>query len=109
MRVARQRGLRVVLSDEEHARIKATADTVGMSMSKFLREVGQGFEPKSKLDAERVGEIIRTRGDLNRVGGLLKLCLDERLGEGASPRDVAVLAEQIAVISEEIRQKVRAL
>lgn len=109
MRSARQRGLRIVLSEEEHADIKETAEAVGMSMSKLLRQLGQGFEPKSKLDADRVREIIRARGDLNRIGGLLKLWLDERPGEGATKEDVAALVDQIAAISEEIRLKVRTL
>ena len=45
----------------------------------------------------------------NRLGNLLKLWLDQCPGEGASSQDVAVLAEQIAATSEEIRHKVRAL
>lgn len=98
-----------MLSDEEHASIREAAEAVGMSMSKLLRQLGQGFEPKSILDADRVREIIRTRGDLNRVGGLLKLWLDERPGQGGATEDVAALVDQIAAISEEIRLKVRTL
>jgi len=109
MRAARERGLRVVLSDEEHARIKATAASVGMSMAELVRRLTLGFEPKSRLDGERIEEIIRARGDLNRLGNLLKLWLDQRPSEGAGSQEVAVLAEQIATISEEIRHKVRAL
>lgn len=109
MRAARERGLRVVLSDEEHARLKATAASAGMSMAEVVRRLTKGAELKSRLDGERVEEIIRTRGDLNRLGNLLKLWLDQRPGEGASAQDVAALAEQIATISEEIRHKVRAL
>lgn len=106
---ARERGLRIVLSDDEHARIKATAASVGMSMAELVRRLTLGYEPKSRLDGERVEEIIRTRGDLNRLGNLLKLWLDQRPGEGASSQEVAALAKQIATISEEIRHKVRGL
>lgn len=109
MKAARERGLRIVLSDEEHARIKAIAASAGMSMAEVVRRLTKGVELKSRLDGERVEEIIRTRGDLNRLGNLLKLWLDQRSGEGASTRDVAALAEQIAATSEEIRHKVRAL
>lgn len=109
MRAARQRGLRVVLSDEEHASIKVLAAATKMSMAEVVRRLTQGAELKSRLDGERVEEIIRTRGDLNRLGNLLKLWLDQHPGEGASAQEVAALAEQISVISEEIRQKVRAL
>lgn len=109
MRAARQRGLRVVLSNEEHARIKALAAATKMSMAEVVRRLTKGVELKSRLDGERVEEIIRTRGDLNRLGNLLKLWLDQRPGEGASSQEVAALAEQIAATSEEIRHKVRAL
>ncbi len=109
MRAARERGLRVVLSDEEHARIKATAALVGISMGELVRRLTLGFEPKSRLDGDRIEELIRTRGDLNRLGNLLKLWLDQRPGEGVSSQNVMALAEQIANISEEIRYKVRAL
>ena len=98
-----------MLSDAEHARIKATAASVGMSMAELVRRLTLGYEPKSRLDGERVEEIIRTRADLNRLGNLLKLWLDQRPDEGASAQEVAALAEQIAATSEEIRHKVRAL
>ncbi len=106
---ARERGLRIVLSDDEHARIKATAASVRMSMAELVRRLTLGYEPKSRLDGERVEEIIRTRGDLNRLGNLLKLWLDQRPGEGVSPEEVEALVDQIAATSEEIRHKVRAL
>lgn len=106
---ARERGLRVVLSNEEHARIKAIADSAGLSMAELVRRLTKGAELKSRLDGERVEEIIRTRADLNRLGNLLKLWLDQRPGEGASPEEIAALAKQIATTSEEIRHKVRAL
>lgn len=109
MRAARERGLRVMLSDQEHARIKAIATSAGMSMAEVVRRLTKDAELTSRLDGERIEEIIRTRGDLSRLGNLLKLWLDQRPGEGLSSQDVAVLAEQIASISEEIRHKVRAL
>lgn len=109
MRAARQHGLRVVLSSDEHARIKALAADTKMSMAEVVRRLTRGAELKSQLDSEGKEEIIRTRGDMNRLGNLLKLWLDQRPGEGLSTQEVAALAEQIAAISEEIRHKVRAL
>lgn len=109
MRAARERALHVVLSDEEHAHIKATAASARMSMAEVVRRLTKRAELKSRLDGERVEEIIRTRGDLNRLGNLLKLWLDQRPGEGLSTQEVSALADRIAVIAEEIRHKVRAL
>ena len=109
MRAARERGLRVMLSDQEHARIKAIATSAGMSMAEVVRRLTKDAELTSRLDGERIEEIIRTRGDLSRLGNLLKLWLDQRPGEGLTSYEVAALAQQIASISEEIRHKVRAL
>lgn len=106
---ARTRRLLVTLSDAEHAGIKANAKVVGMSMSKYLRRVGLGSAPKPVIDAEHIREVIRARGDLGRVGGLLKLLLLERPSEAVAVGEIRVLVGEIASISEEIRQKVRAL
>lgn len=106
---ARTRRLLVTLSEAEHADIKANATRVGMSMSMYLRKIGLGFEPKSQLDAEIARDLIRVRGDLGKVGGLLKLWVMERPDEGLSVDGVSTLADQLSAVAEEIRQKVRAL
>ena len=72
---------------EEKARIEANAKSAGMSVARFLREVGQGYRVKSVVDYQQVRELARINGDLGRLGGLLKLWLsnDERtahFGEG---------------------------
>jgi hypothetical protein len=109
MSCARTRRLLVTLSEAEHAGIKANAKVVGMSMSKYLRRVGLGYAPKPAIDAEHIREVIRARGDLGRVGGLLKLLLSERPAEGVEVGEIRVLVGEIASVSDEIRQKVRAL
>lgn len=106
---ARSRRFLVTLSETEHAEIKSIAAQVGMSMSMYLRRVGLGFEPKSKLDAAIARDLIKTRGDLGKVGGLLKLWLMERPNDGLPADDVVALAHQLNAVAEEIREKVRAL
>lgn len=78
-------------------------------MAEVVRRLTKSAEITSRLDGERIEEVIRTRGDLNRLGNLLKLWLDQRPGEGLSSNEVAALAQQISAISEEIRHKVRGL
>ena len=109
MSCARTRRLLVTLSEAEHAGIKANAKVVGMSMSKYLRRVGLGYAPKSVIDAQHIREVIRARGDLGRVGGLLKLLLSERPSEGVEIGEIRGLVGELASVSDEIRQKVRAL
>lgn len=79
-RKRRQQHLRVpVLPDEKEA-IERQAKQAGMSVARYLREVGQGYEIRGVMDYEQVRELARINGDLGRLGGLLKLWLinDER-------------------------------
>lgn len=66
---------------QEKMGIQEMARTTGNSASAYLRKVGLGYEVKSVLDFEGVGELAKVNGDLGRLGGLLKLWLsnDKRL------------------------------
>ena len=65
----------------EKAAIEEMAHSTGNSTSAYLRKVGLGYEVRSVLDYERVGDLAKVNGDLGRLGGLLKLWLsnDKRL------------------------------
>ncbi|RSB43089.1 conjugal transfer protein TraJ [Brevundimonas sp. 357] len=105
----RNRPLRVVVSVDERRTIQENAKAAGLTVSAYLRAVGLGYEVRSVLDHEHVAEVTRARGDLGRVGGLLKLWLSERAGEGAAVEDVRALLEQIEAAQLEVREKVRSL
>ena len=84
---SRTRHLRVPVFPEEAEVIEAAAGRANMSVARYLREVGQGYQIRGVVDAEQVRELARINGDLGRLGGLLKLWLtdDERtsaFGEG---------------------------
>lgn len=100
---------KVAVSTDERAAIAANAKAAGMSISAYLRALGLGHEVRSVLDHEHVMEVMRARGDLGRVGGLLKLWLTERPGEGASVAEVRAILDQIDAAQAEVREKVRAL
>ena len=83
----REQHLRVPVFPEEKTLIEAQAQRAGMSVARFLREVGQGYRIGGVVDYVHVRELARINGDLGRLGGLLKLWLtnDERtaqFGEG---------------------------
>lgn len=59
----------------ERELIAKQAKATGMSMARYLRQVGMGYQVKGILDHEKVGELMRVSGDLGRLGGLLKLWL----------------------------------
>ena len=86
--------LRVPVLPEEKALIEAQAQRAGMSVARFLREVGQGYRIGGVVDYEQVRELARINGDLGRLGGLLKLWLtnDERTAQFGEATLRAVLA-----------------
>lgn len=69
--------LRVPVLPEEKAVIEANAAMAGVSVARFLRDVGQGYQVKGVMDYECVRELVRVNGDLGRLGGLLKLWLTD--------------------------------
>ena len=73
----RRQHLRVPVFPEEKEEIERQARQAGLSVARYLREVGQGYEIKGITDYERVRELARINGDLGRLGGLLKLLLTD--------------------------------
>jgi len=71
----RRHHLRVPVFPEEKGEIERQAKQAGMSVARFLREVGQGYKITGVVDYEQVRELARINGDLGRLGGLLKLWL----------------------------------
>lgn len=67
--------IKVYCLPEERELIEANAKVAGISVARYLREVGQGYRIKSIMDYQHVRELIRVNGDLGRLGGLLKLWL----------------------------------
>lgn len=57
---------------EEKASLQARAVAFGISMGELCRETIFGTRPKSKTDQSAVAELLATRADLGRLGGLLK-------------------------------------
>ena len=92
---ARPGPLKVVVSSSERAAIVERASACELSVSAYLRTLGLGFEPKSMLDNQAISHLLKALADLGRLGGLLKLWLSERPGQGASTVDVRRLLRQI--------------
>jgi Mobilization protein NikA len=106
----RRHHLRVPVFPEEEKFIKAQAKATGMSVARYLREVGQGYRIKSVVDYLQVRELARISGDLGRLGGLLKLWLtdDERVrnfGEGTIRR----LLDRILETQDEMKEVMKSV
>ncbi|OUL72179.1 plasmid mobilization protein [Paraburkholderia hospita] len=74
--------LKVSCTLEEKAQIEANARAAGLSVSRYLRNVGAGYTIRGVIDAELVGSLAKINADQGRLGGLLKLWLtnSEKLG-----------------------------
>ena len=86
--------IKVYCLPDEKELIEARARQAGISVARYLREVGQGYEIKGVMDYEQVRELARINGDLGRLGGLLKLWLtnDERTAQFGEATIRAVLS-----------------
>jgi hypothetical protein len=61
----------------ERLQIEANAHAAGLSLSTYLLQIGIGYRIRGMLDHQRVDELARINGDLGRLGGLLKLWLQD--------------------------------
>lgn len=106
--------LKVYCTKEERAVIEEQAQTAGMSVSEYLRRVGQGVPVQSRVDKQAVKELAKVAAALGRAGGLLKMLLknEERLlgytGAQmktltmATVKDMADMQSSLALISKRI-------
>ncbi len=79
-------------------RSKRNAQNTKLSNSEFLRNLGQGYEPKSTFDKEAIHELAKIHANQGRLGGLLKLWLSEKKGEGAPVKSVRSLLQEIETL-----------
>jgi hypothetical protein len=93
----RPRGNRmdVWADDVELAEITNRAKVLKLSRSEYLRNLGLGYQPKGQFDQEAIRELVKLHADQGRLGGLLKLWLAEKKGEGAPVQNVRAVLQQI--------------
>jgi hypothetical protein len=91
----RSRRLKVSVTEAERDRIHELAAITRLSVSSYLRTLGLGWEPRSTLDHQAVLALAKVNADQGRLGGLLKLWLSERPGQGASTFEVRRLLGEI--------------
>ena len=97
--------LKTYLTPEEFGEIQKSADRAGLSLSTFSRKVCLGFAVPSLEHQEARLELRRLKGDLGRLGGLVKQALangaDRQIVHkllhelDARQRDVQAAAERI--------------
>lgn len=80
---------------EEYDQIKRTAEKVRLPVSTLLRELALGHNPPSRIEQRTFLEVVHLRGDLGRLGGLLKMWLADAPGEAVSEADVRLALHKI--------------
>jgi len=109
----RNKPLKVYVSSDERLKIMDLATSCRLSPSAYLRIIGLGCQPKSAFDRESIRELAKVNADQGRLGGLLKLWLSERKGEGAPVGNVRSVLQQIenlqTVIAKLIMEEARHL
>jgi hypothetical protein len=74
---------------------RAETEAAGLSVSSYLRAAGLGHPVRSVLDHDAVMALAKVNADQGRLGGLLKLGLSQRPGDGAAETDVRQLLHGI--------------
>lgn len=102
----RRHRIDVWADDAELAEINTRCQALKLSRSEYLRNLGLGYEPKGQFDQEAIRELVKLHADQGRLGGLLKLWLAERKGEGANMQDVRSVLQQIESLQMELARLV---
>lgn len=92
----RENALRVWVAPEEKEQIQTNAESCSLSCSAYLRQLGLGYIPASKLDATAMRELAKVNGDMGRLGGLLKMMLTNQ--ERRTPETEATLERLLGEI-----------
>ncbi|KAE9622495.1 MULTISPECIES: conjugal transfer transcriptional regulator TraJ [Aeromonas] len=110
VREKREKHLRVPVLPEEEKAIEAKAKAAGLSIARYLREVGQGYQILGVTDYERVRELARINGDLGRLGGLLKMWLtDDVRTAGFDVETILRLLSRIEATQDEMADVMKSI
>ena len=104
----------VKVTAKEKEAIELTARQMRLPASALMRNLALGYSPPSRVDQETFLELFRLRGDLGRIGGILKLWLVDR-PDAVVPNKVVREAlveilerqEQVADLISEMRPLIR--
>ena len=94
--------LRTYLTPEEHELIRASANKAGLSLSTFSKRVCLGFFVPSLEHQEARIELRRLKGDLGRLGGLVK----QALANGADRQTIHRLLHELDARQRELQQAI---
>ena len=94
----------VRVTETEFAIIEKKASCSAFTMSSYLRALGMNYPIRSKVDFIAVDNLIRSKADLARIGGLFKMWLsrDESTLGSKSRHDIEFILEDLEKKENEI-------
>jgi hypothetical protein len=98
----RRLAFKIYLATEEHHAIQVSAHKAGLSLSTFCRRVCLGTPVQSLEFQEARLELRRLKGDLGRLGGLVK----QALANGADRELVHRLLHELDARQREVQAAV---
>ena len=98
--------LQVVVDGRERQLIQMRAKEAGLSVSAYLRTLGLGKVVRPALDQAAVLELAKVNGDQGRLGGLLRLWLVDRPGQGMSEAEIRRLLDRIGELQGRLAEVV---
>lgn len=96
----RKQVIKIYLTEVEFGEVLTGANRAGLSLSTFSLKVCLGTPVPSQENKEERLELHRLRGDLGRIGGLVK----QALASGADRQLVHRLLNELDARQREIRQ-----
>lgn len=99
------RRIEVWLTADEKQALTDRAAQAGLSLSAYMRAAGLNHPIRAVADTQAVADLVKVSADLGRLGGLLKLWLAERRGEGAPP----VSVDRVLGETRNLQQRMREL
>jgi len=96
--------IKVYCLPQEKTCIAGNANDCGLTVSAYLRTLGQGYQPASIIDNKKVAGLIQVNADLGRLGGLLKLWLsNDRKAAHFNKENIIEVLQDIQANQKEIR------
>jgi hypothetical protein len=81
----RQKVIQVVVTEAEKKQIEDSTTLGKLSASQYLRDLGLGYQPKTLVDVMALDKLRKVKGDMNKIGGLLKNLMND---EAVDPKEI---------------------
>jgi len=102
--------VRSYLTAEEHDLLVQMADRAGLTISQFIRQVCLGHTVRTFEHEQFRLELLKTRSDLGRMGGLLKHALATQSDQSdVAPGELRKLLAEISLCQRSLKEAAQRL